>query len=175
MRYLVKAVHPADGIIQTHLDASSEADARQQAGELGLRILSLRAQSRWPTLPGRQRRAGFPLLLFAQELATLLKAGLSLVDAIESLGEKDSDGGTRKILSDVTRLLYEGKSLSVALAQHPQTFPELFVSLIQASERTGEVAGALDRYVAYRTRVDQIRQKLVGASIYPLLDRKSVV
>jgi len=169
MRYQVKAVHPGEGIVSTVLDAASEADARRQAESQGLRVLSLQAQRGWPGLRAGRRSPAFPLVLFSQELCTLLTAGLSLVDAIESLGEKEADPATRKTLTEVTRLLYEGKSFSLALGQFPTVFPELYIALVQSSERTGALADALNRYVTYRTRVDQVRQKIIGASVYPAL------
>ena len=169
MRFDIKAVHPADGIVRTVLDAASEADARRLAENQGLRVLSLQTRRTWPVWRRAGASGGFPLVLFSQELCTLLNAGLSLVDAIESLSEKESDLGTRKVLAEVTRLLYEGKSFSLALGQFPGIFPELYVALIQSSEKTGALADALNRYVTYRTRVDLVRQKVIGASIYPAL------
>jgi general secretion pathway protein F len=108
-------------------------------------------------------------VLFSQELATLLNAGLALVNAIESLAEKEEEASRRKVLSDITRLLYEGKSFSQALTQLPGVFPELYVALIQSSEKTGSVGEALSRYVAYRNRIELVKQKVIGASVYPAL------
>lgn len=67
------------------------------------------------------------------------------------------------------RLLYEGKSFSQALGQLSAVFPPLYVALVQSSEKTGAVGDALGRYVSYRQRMDEVRQKIVSASIYPLL------
>lgn len=168
MRYHVKGVGRNAGVVALTLDATSPADARRQAEEQGLRVMSLRAAQRLPALRW-QRKEVFPLVLFSQELATLLKAGLALIDALESLAEKENDGHARKVLDDLVRALYEGKSLSQALARAPEVFPELYVALIQSSEKTGEVGAALGRYVAYRGRVDEVRQKIVSAAVYPAL------
>lgn len=168
MRYHIKGVGRDAGVVALTLDATSLADARRQAEEQGLRVMSLRAAQRLPALRW-QRKEVFPLVLFSQELATLLKAGLALIDALESLAEKESDGHARKVLDDLVRALYEGKSLSQALARAPDVFPELYVALIQSSEKTGDVGAALGRYVAYRSRVDEVRQKIVSASVYPVL------
>jgi general secretion pathway protein F len=171
MRFTIKAMQAngAGGIIHTTLEAADEASAHHLAAAQGLRVLSLRRSWGGGAGLNRARREKFPILLFSQELATLLKAGLPLLDSIESLGEKESTPETRAVLLGLTRLLYEGKSFSQALASVPGVFPELFVALIQAGERTGELAEALSRYIAYRTRVDLLRQKVVGASVYPLL------
>lgn len=168
MRYTVKGVSKEAAVVSAVFDAPSASDAHRLAEHQGMRVLAVRASSPWPQLRLKRREA-FPLVLFSQELATLLNAGLALIDALESLAEKEADAQARKVLSDVVRLLYEGKSLSQSLAGFPEVFPELFIALIQSSEKTGEVGDALGRYVAYRTRVDEVRQKIISASVYPAL------
>jgi len=168
MRFQVKGMRKEAEIVSLVLDAPSPGDARRLAEHQGLRVLSLRAEQRWSPSSWRRREA-FPLVLFSQELTTLLNAGLALIDALESLAEKESDAQARKILADLVRLLYEGKSFSQALSEFPSIFPALYVALVQSSEKTGAVGDALGRYVAYRSRMDEVRQKIVSASVYPLL------
>ena len=120
-------------------------------------------------LPGIARRARFPLLLFAQELHSLLDAGLSLVEAAESLTEKDRGEATGRVLETLIARLREGRSLSQALAEQPAAFPEFFVASVRASERSGGLTEALARFAAYQTQLDAVRRKVVSASIYPLL------
>lgn len=168
MRFQIKAVRAQAGVVALMVEAANQDEARRQAEAQGLRVLSLQAERGW-SLPGWRRREGFPLLLFSQELTTLLNAGLALIDALESLAEKEADPQARKVLAGLVRQLYEGKSLSQALAQFPSVFPALYVALVQSSEKTGAVGDALGRYVAYRTRMDEVRQKIISASVYPVL------
>lgn len=168
MRFHLKAVDKQAAVVTLQLEAPSAADARRLAEHQGLRVLTLRSGQRWRGL-GLRARETFPLVLFSQELTTLLNAGLALIDALESLAEKETDAQARKVLGDLVRLLYEGKSLSQALAQFPEVFPGLYVALVQSSEKTGAVGDALGRYVAYRQRLDEVRQKIVSASVYPAL------
>ncbi|HZN47456.1 MAG TPA: type II secretion system F family protein [Ramlibacter sp.] len=170
MQYQVKAVDAGQRIVQQSMEAANLALARQAAEQLGLRVLTVRPASRLQALrTPLARRRPFPLLLFSQELATLLDAGLSLVTSLESLADKEGDAATRKVLQALVRALHEGKPFSAALAQFPATFPDLYVALIQSSERTGALSGGLARYVAYRRRVDLLTQKIVSASVYPAL------
>lgn len=170
MQFRVKAVETGRGIVQVTLDAGSADAARLQAEHQGLRVIGVAPVRRLHVLGAfLAPRRDFPLVLFSQELATLVNAGLSLITALESLAEKEQDPATRKVLAALVRLLYEGKSLSAALAQFPAIFPELYVALIQSSERTGAISDGLARYVAYRTRIDMLTQKIVGASVYPAL------
>ncbi|WP_369992065.1 type II secretion system F family protein [Pseudomonas xanthosomatis] len=168
MRFELKALG-RQGVVQLQVDAEDLDQARRQAENQGLRVLSVRKPGlSLGALPWR-RAPAFDLVLFSQELATLLNAGLPLIDALESLAEKAPSGAARKTLEALVRQLYEGRSLSQALAQQPRVFPALYVALVQSSERTGALGDALGRYIGYRQRLDLVRQKLVGASVYPLL------
>ena len=170
MQYRVKGVDTGQRIVHRMLEAPSLALARQSAEQLGLRVLAVRPATRLAALQAPlARRRAFPVLLFSQELTTLLDAGLSLVTALESLTDKEGDAATRKVLQALVGALREGKPFSAALAQFPGTFPDLYVALIQSSERTGAIAGGLARYVSYRKRIDLLTQKIVSASVYPLL------
>ena len=170
MQYQIKAVDAGKGIISMLLEAPSVDAARQAAEHQGLRVMSMIPTRRLSALgTAFGRRQEFPLALFSQELATLINAGLSLVNAIESLAEKEEQASTRKVLTDLSRLLYEGKSFSQSLGHFPAVFPDLYVALIQSSERTGALGDGLSRYVAYRARIELLKQKMIGASVYPAL------
>jgi general secretion pathway protein F len=170
MQFQVKALDGGRGIVQLTFDAGSVDGARQAAEHQGLRVIAVTPVRKLASMGSViSRNKTFPLVLFSQELGTLINAGLSLITALESLAEKEHDANTRKTLTSLVRLLYEGKSFSQALAQFPGTFPELYVALIQSSEKTGAVSGGLARYVTYRTRIDMLTQKIVSASVYPAL------
>ncbi len=166
MKFRVKAVRQPEGIIELAIEAASQADAMQIVRAQGARVLSVTAQQSWT---GYRRVQPFPLLLFTQELVTLLRAGLSLIETIESLAEKEVRAEHKSILETIVKALQEGKPFSQALSQMPAVFPELYISLVRSSERTGELDETLARYISYRTRVDQIRKKIISASIYPVL------
>ena len=167
MRFHLKAVGKT-GVVSMTVEAQGDSEARRMVEDQGMRVVSLQAERRWRAWHLHQRET-FNLVLFSQELTTLLNAGLPLIDALESLAEKENAPQARKTLSELVRLLYEGKSFSQALAQLSAVFPPLYVALVQSSEKTGAVGEALGRYVSYRQRMDEVRQKIVSASIYPLL------
>lgn len=168
MRYHLKALG-SRGVVQLQIEAEDVEQARSKATEQGLKVVSIRSQGSALRGMAWRREAAFDLVLFSQELTTLLNAGLPLIDALESLAEKAPGAGARKVLQALVRQLYEGRSLSQALGQQPRVFPPLYVALVQSSERTGALGDALARYIGYRQRLDLVRQKLVGASVYPLL------
>ena len=167
MRFHLKAVGKA-GVVSMTIEAPGHSEARRIAEDQGLRVVSLHAERHWRALRLHKRET-FNLVLFSQELTTLLNAGLPLIDALESLAEKENAPQARKTLSELVRLLYEGKSFSQALGQLSVVFPPLYVALVQSSEKTGAVGDALGRYVSYRQRMDEVRQRIISASIYPML------
>lgn len=150
------------------LDASDSLQAQLQAEAQGYSVLNLKPLGA-AGLGLRLRKPRFDLMLFSQELLSLLESGLSLVEAIEALAEKEQHGDSRGLLEQLLALLYEGLPLSGALDRFPGTFPPLYVALIRSSERTGDMAQALGRHVAYQGQIDAVKNKIVTASIYPVL------
>lgn len=169
MQFTIRSIDRAAAISTTTLDAASKELALQAAAERGLRVLSITggAAAGIPSL--RRRKSDFPVGQFSQELLTLLNAGLALVESIETLNEKETRSERKDILGKLVADLFRGNSLSNALAQFPDTFPPLFVATVRASERTGGLPEALEKYVAYQSQLDTVKKKIVSASIYPVL------
>jgi len=166
MQFEIRALKGAEGLVTVALEAPDETSALDQARAQGLAVLSARPRRALPALAS-PFAARFPLLLFSQELVALLSAGLSLPEVIETLAEKETRPESRRIFAALRASLYEGRSFSQALERFPETFPSLFVATVRAAERTGDVAEALGRYIAYHERLDAVRRKVVSASVYP--------
>jgi general secretion pathway protein F len=164
VQYRIKALSPAHAVLTHSVDAVDEADVRRQFTLRGLRIISVAAVGRRKLFA---RQAKLPLVILSQELVALLDAGLSLVESIEALTEKESSATLRQPLERILQRLYEGQTLATALSEHPHAFPSLYVATVRASERTGALREALTRYVAYQQQVDALRKTLINASIYP--------
>ncbi len=162
VRFRVTAVDARSQLAIHEMDALDEPDARRQALSRGLRVLSVQGVRLRVS-----RRPRLALVAFSNELVALLEAGLSLIEAIDALTEKERDDAIRSILEGLRRRLYEGQSLSAALGEFPSCFPALYVSTVRASERSGAIAEALRRFVAYQEQIDLLKKRLVNASIYP--------
>ncbi|MFC0397537.1 type II secretion system F family protein [Paraburkholderia rhizosphaerae] len=125
----------------------------------------------------RLRAARFDVSLFACELLALLRAGLTLTESLEALDERSRRGKSatamvendHRVLSGLILSMQQGKSLSSALNDYPDQFPGLFVAMLAASEHTGELPQALERYLQYHAQVSVVRQKLISASLYPAM------
>ena len=168
MQFEIRALRGAEGLVTVALEAPDETSALEQARAQGLAVLSARPRRALPSFAS-PFAARFPLLLFSQELVALLSAGLSLPEVVETFAEKESRPEFRRIFAALRGSLYEGRSFSQALERFPKTFPSLFVATVRAAERTGDVAEALGRYIAYHERLDAVRRKVISASVYPIV------
>ena len=160
-----------DAISLLALEASNASQARLVAESQGFSVLNVKATGLSFTglFSVKSVRPKFNLMLFSQELLALLESGLSLVEAIEALAEKDQQAESKAVLNQVIAALYEGLPFSTALEKEPQVFSPLYVALIRSSERTGDMVQALARHVTYQTQIDAVGKKIVTASIYPVL------
>jgi general secretion pathway protein F len=168
MNYQVKALRQGEAIALLAYEAPDATAAAAQAEAQGYSVLAVTPRAAWRGWRAHLQQR-FQLVLFSQELLALLEAGLSLVESIETLAEKEHRAEHREMLRRIIARLYEGQPLSFALQQYPAVFPPLYVAAVRASEKTGAIAEALTRYVAYQARVDVVRKRIVSASIYPLL------
>ncbi|HEY9447909.1 MAG TPA: type II secretion system F family protein [Burkholderiales bacterium] len=164
--YRVRGVGHDGVVVGLDVHAQDKSDAQEQAQSLGLAVLTVQREPTW-RYRIRSRRGRFPLLLFSQELLALLQSGISLMEAIQTLAEKEQRAEVRNILGRLMARLREGHALSAAMQQDDAAFPALYVALIRASERTGDLTEALSRYIAYQSQIDVLRKKLIAASIYP--------
>lgn len=168
MEFEIKVLRGNEGISLLLLDAPNVDEAVAQAKSRGYSVISSRSMKQWTPLDlGRKSR--FSLILFSQELMTLLDAGLPLIEVLETLAEKEDQPEIKKTLTQVISYLYEGRNFSYALEQIPGEFPALYVAMVRSSEKTASLSEVLARYVVYESQMDGIKKKIVTSSIYPVL------
>jgi general secretion pathway protein F len=168
MRFLVNAVDARQTLVALDLHAESEAGAVEAARSRGLTVISARPQTAAPARPWG-RSSAFPTALFSVELVSLLEAGLNLVEALQTLADKEAHGERQVVVTGLLDALRRGESFSQAVGRYTRHFPPLYVATVRAAERTGDVKEALGRYIAYQEEVDRVRKKVVAASIYPAI------
>ena len=165
MRFHLRAITPEGRIESLDTQALDEQAARQQAESRGYTVLEVKSRRGVPLVP----QARFPVQLFSQELLVLLDAGLPLVEAIDTLAQKERKAEFRALLGRIAAVLREGQPFSAALEQQPAVFSPLYVATVRAAEKTSDLAPALSRYVAYQVQLDAIRKRAVNAAIYPMI------
>ena len=128
MQFDVRALSTSHVLTQLTIDAHDEADARRQVEAGGLYVAAISPANRsfsGLTFSNQSRVAKMPLVLFSQELLALLTAGLSIVECLEALLEKESNDARRSILTRLLSGLREGKRFSTVLAEQSELFPPL--------------------------------------------------
>lgn len=152
--------------------AESEARLRQQMEERGLLVLSVERKGgafnlSWRSGGGRVQPREF--LVFNQELATLIKAGMPLVQSLDILRQRVENATLKAILDDVHGKVRSGSALSEAFAAHAAQFPPIYAATLMAGERAGDLDGVIRRYVAYEKIIGTVRRKALSALMYPAL------
>ncbi len=160
MRFEIMAYRPREGVFSLSLEASSFDEARKLAREKGLDIVSIRQQWHW-FAQRRRKDPPFDLLLFTQELRSLVAAGLSLIESLSALSRKEAAVSRRNLTEVIIRHLREGKTFSAALREFPAIFPPLYIALVAASEQTGDLCGSLSRFIEYRSQMDMAKKRVV--------------
>jgi len=167
MQFDVRALSPDHLMTQLTIDAQDELDVQRQLEARGLFAASItpsRSLGQKKSARGR-----LSLVLFSQELLALLTAGLSIVEGLEALLEKEANDGTRSILTRLLSGLREGKRFSQVLAEQPELFPPLYVGIVKAAEGTSDLPRSLTRFIDYQQRIDAVRSKVISAAIYPVI------
>jgi general secretion pathway protein F len=167
MQFNVLAVDARQQVVALNLDAASEALAADQVRARGLSLVSMEQKGLRLSLP--KRGARFQVMLFSMELVSLLDAGLNLVEALQTLADKERRADGQDVLCAILAAIHRGEPFSQAVAALPQHFSALYVATIRAAERTGNVREALGRYISYQEEIDRVKKKIVSASIYPVI------
>ena len=158
-------------IIEGIYISDSEARLRRELEDQGLFVLSLQRRAGLFRLPfGRSRggRVGSQeFLVFNQELATLLKAGMPLVQSLDILRQRVSNATFKAALDVIHEKVRAGTALSDAFAERPDLFPAIYSASLMAGERSGNLDDVIRRYVAYEKIVSSVRRRTVSALIYP--------
>jgi general secretion pathway protein F len=167
MQFNVLALDARQQVVALTLEAANDTLAADQARAKGLSVVSVEARGFRLGLPRRSVR--FPVMLFSAELVSLLDAGLNLVEALQTLAEKERRAEGQQVLCQILAAIHRGEPLSQAIAGLPEQFSPLYVATIKAAERSGNVREALGRYIAYQEEIDRVKKKIVSASIYPAI------
>lgn len=168
MQFWVRHVPAGTGaVVEEALPADSEAGLRSQLLAQGSVVLALRAQR----TQGLRRNRRFDVAGWCRELEALLRAGMTAVEAVETLAATSatSIGSEReRVHGQLLKSLREGASLSKAM-RGTQAFPEVLVAGVTASERTSTLAEALHDYLRYDDLLQKLRRQAVSAMLYPAI------
>jgi type IV pilus assembly protein PilC len=171
MPYRYLALSPSGQQESGLLQVETEAAAERALWDRGLTIVNLRPASagfdpaQWfPTFFGPKRR---DVIVFSQQLATLVDSGIAIVPALQLLSEESGHRSLRRVLRRVLEQVRTGASLSSALAEHPLVFPDLYARMVQVGEQTGNIGVILRQLSVYLEKEQTVVRRVRDAMVYP--------
>jgi type IV pilus assembly protein PilC len=172
MGEFVCRVADANGRVFSHVEAAGTlAEARQKLVDRGLYVYSV--ESRSGVLSGMRRQrgrqvGGTDFLILNQQFNTLIKAGLPILRALDLLADRASSPKLRPVITQIRDRVREGKSLSEAVTE-AGVFSKVYSTAILAGEKSGNLSGVLDYYIAYQKVSTGVRKKILATLMYPAL------
>jgi type IV pilus assembly protein PilC len=170
MDYVCRVGTSSGEVVERTISASDERALRADLEQQGLYLLSMRRGLSLSLLRLRRRRVDPSLLLvFAQELAALLKAGLPLFQSLDVMLERQRNPLLRQSLAEVREKVKSGTALSDAFRQEGDLYPPIFAASLVAGERSGNLDEVLRRFAGHLRLNLSLRKKAVSASVYPIV------
>ncbi|MDQ3252731.1 MAG: type II secretion system F family protein [Acidobacteriota bacterium] len=167
---------PAGEVVTRNVEALGVQEARARLEKEGFRIFSIvppkragiAAFTRGGKAGSSARVKAGDFMLFNQQLAALLRAGIPILQSVAMLRRRAASARLRAVLADVETKIRSGVALSAAFAEQGAIFPRIYTASILAGERSGALDEVLNRYVVYMRRGVEVRRKVRGALAYPL-------
>jgi type IV pilus assembly protein PilC len=153
--------------IRSNVDASTESNAVAALLNRNLMVVSIQEKiaKKGQTSGGKVPLSD--LVIFTRQLATMIDAGLAVVQSLQTLAEQTSNKVTRDVIKDITVRVEGGDSFSEALMKHPKVFNRLYFSMVAAGEKGGLLAEILARLATYLENTARLRKKVKSAMMYP--------
>ena len=142
-------------------EAALRADLRRQ----GIAVSRVKKQSQ--AFKGGGKVKPEDIAVFSRQLATMLAAGIPLVQAFEIVGNGNDKPAMQKLILDIKADVEGGTSLHEALGKHPLHFDDLFVNLVEAGEQAGALETLLDKIATYKEKTEALKKKVKKALFYP--------
>ncbi|MGE5236215.1 MAG: type II secretion system F family protein, partial [Acidobacteriota bacterium] len=170
--YVVRLGTPEGAVVEErHRSVSPESLRRELEGK-GLHVFHIqarRAHLRGSFLGRKERIGSLEFLIFNQQMATLLKAGIPVLQSLELLQSAQASPFFRSILSRVLEDVRSGVALSEAFQAQGELFPRLYCATLMAGERSGELVTVLRRYIHHQQMLESVRRRVSSALTYPVV------
>ncbi len=167
-----KAKTRAGELVSGSLAAGDRRAALAELGKMGFFPLAVDSTDTEQGGAGKGRRARVKsrdVLMFTQQLSSLLRSGMSLSQALGTLERRSQKKALGSILAELRNGIVQGETLSDSLAKHPRIFSRFFVNMIRAGEASGSLDEVLLRLGKHQEQMAEVREKVLGALLYPLI------
>jgi type IV pilus assembly protein PilC len=145
--------------------AADEATVRAELRRLGITPAKIRKKTQVGR--GRKKIVSKDISVFSRQLATMMSAGVPLVQAFDIVGRGHDNPAMSDLILSIKNDIQSGTALTLALAKHPLQFDELFCNLVEAGEQAGVLDTMLDKIATYKEKTESIKGKIKKALFYP--------
>jgi type IV pilus assembly protein PilC len=153
---------PASGEIV----GTSQVQVKAQLRKQGIAAKTVKRKPK-PLFQTRKTVKAGDIAIFARQLATMMKAGVPLVQSFDIVAEGADNPAVKELVTAIKNDVASGISLAAALAKHPKQFDELFCNLVGAGEQAGTLETMLDRIATYKEKTESLKKKIKKAMTYP--------
>ncbi len=153
--------------IKDEISARSETLARAELRRQGFKVIRIKKKSRPLFAARKQKIQTKDIAIFSRQLATMLNAGVPLVQAFDIVGRGHDNPSMQELLMDIKSDVEGGNTLADSLAKHPDQFDELFCNLVHSGEQAGVLEGLLNKIAEYKEKTESIKAKIKKALTYP--------
>lgn len=169
--FTYQARDPSGRAIGADIEAVDQQAAATMLMDRGLMVISLRPSTGRKGTRKRQKGKvkSQDLVVFTRQMATMMDAGLPLVQSLTALEEQTDSPALKPVLRSTTERVEQGHAFSEALAEHPKVFNRLYVSMVEAGETGGLLAEILDRLASYLEATARLKKKVKSAMSYPVI------
>ena len=148
--------------------AASQALAKAQLRKQGIIAKTVKRKAKPLFSFGSKKIKSSDIAIFTRQMATMMKAGVPLVQSFDIVAEGLENEGMRELVTNIKNDVSAGGGLAASLAKHPKYFDDLFCSLIGSGENSGTLEVMLDRVATYKEKTEALRAKIKKAMTYPL-------
>ena len=174
MQYKFIAYNFDDGIIKGEIDARDEVEARSSVSNRGLKLLELAPSRRMPGIeelfPSFNKVGNRDLIRFLRQIATMLGSGASVQKTLEMLQSDNRNRMMRLVLNKIRADLDDGTTLSTAMADHPNVFNPVFISVVKVGESTGRLGPSLEQLADILEQEQEAKSRVMRTMMMPMIN-----
>ncbi|HQT30534.1 MAG TPA: type II secretion system F family protein [Thiobacillus sp.] len=152
--------------VKGQMQAGGEAVVNSMLRKQGITVTKVKKQS--TLFSGAKKVTEKDITLFTRQLATMMKAGVPLLQSFEIVGRGHSNPSVQRLLAEIKADIEKGSSLTQSFARHPLYFDALYCNLVGAGESAGILEAVLDRLAVYKEKILAIKSKIKSALFYPV-------
>lgn len=166
VQFLYEGTNRGGGKVKGEIFAITDALAKSELRKQGINPIKVKKKPK--DLFGGAKIIPADIAIFARQIATMMKAGVPLVQSFEIIGEGNENKSMQKLIFEIKSAVEGGVPLAEALSKHPLYFDQLFINLVAAGEQSGALETMLDKLATYKEKTEALKAKVKKALFYPI-------